>query len=435
MQRRYRQLVVEHLSPAERLASGLRALPGVAKAFASTQAAWRFYDNPRVMLRTLAQPLIARAREGISQHCDHFVLVIHDWSQLHYNNHPSKADRTSLSQSRDWGYELQTALVVSDRDGQPIAPIYLGVRGADGVHCSSSWRVRQPLSQLDELAPTMEFVEQQDWGKPTVHIVDREADSVAHYRSWSQKPDCCFLVRANNRRQVEHESQQRTLLAISEVLRQRNAFQFTRDVLHQGKKVKQWVAETSVTLINPARPHRQDGQPRRSVPGPPLTLRLVISEVRNAEGKVLAVWLLLTNAPASVTAARIALWYYWRWQIESYFKLLKSAGHQVEQWQQETAEAIAKRLLVVSMACVVVWQLASSQAPQAESFRRLLVRLSGRQMKRGKPFTAPAMLAGLWVLLSMLRVLENYDVEHIRYLAQHMLADVRAGPACASKLV
>jgi hypothetical protein len=31
--------------------------------------------------------------------------------------------------------------------------------------------------------------------------------------------------------------------------------------------------------------------------------------------------------------------------IESFFKLLKSAGPYVEHWQQETAEAVAKRLL------------------------------------------------------------------------------------------
>jgi len=53
---------------------------------------------------------------------------------------------------------------------------------------------------------------------------------------------------------------------------------------------------------------------------------------------------------------------------QSFFKLLKSAGHQVEHWQQETAEAIAKRLLVATMACVVVWQLARSAEPEASAF-------------------------------------------------------------------
>jgi hypothetical protein len=46
--------------------------------------------------------------------------------------------------------------------------------------------------------------------------------------------------------------------------------------------------------------------------------------------------------------------------------------------------------------------------------RRLLVRLSGRQMRWGKEATAPALLAGLWVLLAMLGVLEDHSVEELR---------------------
>jgi IS4 transposase len=43
------------------------------------------------------------------------------------------------------------------------------------------------------------------------------------------------------------------------------------------------------------------------------------------DGEVLAEWLLLSNIK-DVDAATLALWYYWRWQIECFFKLLKSAG-------------------------------------------------------------------------------------------------------------
>jgi hypothetical protein len=103
--------------------------------------------------------------------------------------------------------------------------------------------------------------------------------------------------------------------------------------------------------------------------------------------------------------------------IESVFKLLKSAGHHVEHWQQETAEAIATRLLVATMACVVVWQLAGSEEPEANAWRQRLVRLSGRPMKWGTAFTAPALLAGLGILLVMLEVVEQYDIEEIQRLA------------------
>ena len=359
---------------------------------------------------------------------------MHDWSHLHYPAHSSKEDRIPLGNSRDLGYEMQSALLVSDRTGQPLAPISISLQAADGVHCSRSWTVRAPVSQLDELQPVMDFVAQRRLAKPAVHILDAEADSVGHYRSWSAAGHF-FLVRADDRL-VQHEGQMRRFSEIRQLLWQRQAFRHTREVTCRGKRGQQWVAETTVTLTRPATPQRRDGQPRRKIPGKPLTLRLVISVIQGLDGeKNLAVWFLLTNVPEQVEAAEITLWYYWRWDIESYFKLLKSAGQQLEHWQQETAVAVARRLLVASMACVVVWHVARQTTPEAEQLRTLLVRLSGRQMGYGKDFTMPALLAGLWVLLSMLSVLEQHDVEHLRRLAQLVLGDPRAGPETASREV
>ena len=150
------------------------------------------------------------------------------------------------------------------------------------------------------------------------------------------------------------------------------------------------------------------------VPGPPLRLRLVVSRVCDATGRTLAVWYLLTNVPAEVDTATVALWYYWRWRIESLFKLLKGAGQQVEHWKQPCGEAIAKRLVVAAMACALVWRLQEDPSSSAATLRQLLVRLSGRQQKWGRPATAPALLAGLWVLLAMLAVLEEHSVEDLR---------------------
>lgn len=133
---------------------------------------------------------------------------------------------------------------------------------------------------------------------------------------------------------------------------------------------------------------------------------------------MLAQWLLLSNVPATVDAGRLALWDYWRWRIESFFKLLKGAGQQVEHWPQESAGAVARRLLVVSAALVLVWQLGRAESPAAAELRTVLVRLSGRQIRRGRGWTTPALLEGVWVLLAMLELLEHYDLSHLRQLAE-----------------
>ena len=372
--------------------------------------------------------MLEAGRQEAAAHCNQFVLVLHDWSLLRYGNHASKADRVALSSThKPDGYELYSAILASDRDGLPLAPAVLSLRAADGVHCSRCDWVRTPASPLDELDPAMSFIEEQRLPFPLVHVIDAEADSVWHYRQWTQRPDRLFVVRCDDRI-ATFEGHECRFSAIRQQQLKANAFRKTRPVRYRGRAAEQWIAEVSVTLTRPAQRNRPGRGDRQRIPGPPVTLRLIISEVRDAQGQVLAIWYLLSNVPAEQDAATIALWYYWRWTIESYFKLLKSAGMHAESWQQETAAAIARRLLVASMACVCVWRLAHSTHPQADATRRLLVRLSGRQMKHRCAFTLPAMLAGLWSLLAMLEVLETHSVDELRELAELVMPHLAKKP-------
>jgi hypothetical protein len=198
-----------------------------------------------------------------------------------------------------------------------------------------------------------------------------------------------------------------------------------RQVSYLGTPCYQWVAETDVVLVRAAKPSQKKGK-KPVVPGPPVPARLVVSRIVSEDGEMVAQWLLLTNV-LDVEAATIALWYYWRWSIESFFKLLKSAGHHLESWQQESALAIAKRLLVASMACVTVWAIAADTSPQGVELQAFLIKLSGRQMRRQKRVTHPALLAGLWVFLSMLEVLQAYsadELEGLKTTARKFLAGV-----------
>jgi hypothetical protein len=416
LQRRYDQLVQEHVAPLHDVAAGLRAVPGLAHSFASTQAAWRFWANPRTDLKTLAQPLLEAARAAVPAECLDYALVVHDWSQLHYNGHPSKHDRVDLAHAKDQGYELQTALLLSDQDGQPIAPLCQDLRGSAGVYSTRRLRVVLPPAKLDRLAPVLRFVHDLNLGRPAVHLIDREADSVDHYRRWDRQGRL-LVIRADECRRVSHQGHSRLLPEVVADLHAHGAFCDTREVVYHGAPARQWVAEAEVVLDRPGR--HQHSRIRK--PGQALRLRLVVAQVRDAAGALLAQWLLLSNVPAEVPAAQVALWYYWRWRVETYFKLLKSAGLHLEQWQQETALAVAKRLTVASMACVLVWRVARSERPEGQALRDVLVRLSGRQVRRGDGFTEPALLAGLYLLLHTLEVLEHYDPHELRRLLDAVL--------------
>jgi hypothetical protein len=317
-------------------------------------------------------------------------------------------------------------------DGSPIAPLGLVLGAPEGVHTTGTDRPPPPPSRLDRLGPVMRHASGLlgGLGKEPVFLIDREADSVGHYRRWHRRGHR-FVVRADAKRRVLHEGRGRTPRRVLTLLRRRGALRFARGARFKGGPARQFVGETGVVLHRPARTHRVDrrtGRPvHRDVPGEPLALRLVVSELRDGRtGAVLATWLLLTNLPPGVPAATVALWYYWRWRIESYHKLLKGAGQPAECWQQETAAAPARRLAVSSMAAAVAWGLARDRRPQARRLRELLVRLSGRQMKwvkgRGRAaFTEPALMAGLGVLLPMLELLEYADPRDLRGLVQAAL--------------
>jgi hypothetical protein len=420
---------MSHLSPLHHVAAGLRALPEVSQPFAATQAAWRFYANAQVSLPRLAAPLIEAARDGVSHGCDSHTLIVLDWSNLHYGKHAAKADRVELSGRHDLGYELLTALAVSDRDGSPLAPVCLELRAQDGLHTTRQGTLGQPLSPLDGLEPVMAHVDALGLGRRPVYIIDREADSVGLYRQCAAEGRL-LLVRADDTRLVIHDGRENQLIDVAKNMSKGDRLGFTGQVLVKGQKARQYVGQSMVILHRPARTHRMVGKGKKrravhvNIPGPPITLRLVVSEIRAQNGKLLARWLLLSNAPAEVSGATLAVWYYWRWQIESYHKLLKGAGLQIEHWLQDDAAALSKRLAVAAMAAVVVWRLARDQRPQAHEMRTTLVRLSGRQIKRGKNrpnFTEPALLAGLGALLPMLYLLELYSPAQLRRLAQATL--------------
>ena len=410
--KRWLILVRAQMKVSSPLAAGVGVLPSSTQALAATQAAWRFYNNQRVTLAELVEPLREYARERVAVSAAPFVLVAHDWSKLSFPGHEFRRDMAELSSEADVGYEVTAALAIDGGNGAPLAPVELHLKTKDGL-LSTREPEPPPVAHLEQVLPTLEASRDWKFDKPIVHVIDREADSVGHWRQWDAAGHK-LLIRADDR-VVCWEDRHVKLSDIRKELRQRGAYQDAGAALSHGRKARLRVAETTIVLDRPAR--TMIGKKQVSVPGLPLVMRLIVTRVEDEHGKLLAEWLLLSNVPAEwADAAHLARCYYWRWRIETYFKLLKSHGLQLEDWRQETGSAIARRLLVGSMACVTVWQLLADDSAPATQLKNVLVRLSGRQMRRTKPHTAPALLAGLWMLLSMFDVLQEHDLNALKSL-------------------
>ncbi len=85
--------------------------------------------------------------------------------------------------------------------------------------------------------------------------------------------------------------------------------------------------------------------------------------------------------------------------------MLKQQGLQAEDWQQESALAITKRLMIATQACVFVWQLQHDDSSESIKTQKFLVRLSGRQMKKNRAIMPSALLDGLWFFLSTMSLM------------------------------
>ena len=93
----------------------------------------------------------------------------------------------------------------------------------------------------------------------------------------------------------------------------------------------------------------------------------------------------------------------------------------MEEWRQRTGPGLLRKLLVALAGCVSVWRLQARDDASAEWLKELLMRLSGRQVKRSVPVTTAGLLAGLWVWQSASAVIGDTGQDTVeRLIADHL---------------
>ncbi len=384
------------------------------------QASWRFYNNENVDVQELFGLVEAQSEEAVKKIEGDYVLVAHDWSWLDYRGHKAKEDlivRNNQSNTRSVGYDLQTSLLIDSNDGSALAPAILNLKTARKIHSTYRNDLKPELGHLQELSMRCAYLEGISHDKQLVHIADREADSILFMRQL-QDENARFLIRVKTNAGV-YWNDKKTDIRQKELAKELGLGQEVGWVQYHKKRARLFVSECDVTIT---RPHHQriiDEEGKRKslrIPGEPVSARFVVSRVVDAQGEVLATWMLISNLTHEVSAQTISRWYYYRWRIESYFKLLKTTGFNLEKWQQEKPEALFKRLLVVSYAIVLVYKLANDDSEEGKKIRAFLVKLSGKLMAYGTEYTLPALLTGLWVFLRMMDVLKNFSIDELNEL-------------------
>ena len=406
-------ILLAHLLKGDTGDSGGPATVGSSVPWAHSVGAFRFWNNPKVSLRGLYEPCRAALAQIIPRGARCYVA--HDFSVLDYSGHLAKADRVRVGDAFGLGYDLYSALVI-DAQGRPRGPVLQELRSEQGVWSSEA---DAPLPFVDHLGQAdrgVEVIRKRLPDREVVHIYDAEFDDIALQRNLHRgEHDDHSIIRAQHMgRQVLHEGKRCTLEQAVETITLKRMGRLPVRTPQGEVAHTQWVGETSVVFDGLSyRGRHRPGFKKR--PGEPLTVRVVVSELRAPGHKTLRWVLLTTQSDEAVAVARA---YYWRWRVERLFYFLK-VGFRLESWRQESSAAIARRLALTSLAAMALYQLQAlaegktAAAKEARDTMKWVATRGGWLGRKRDPLGPVVLMRGMRVVIAALSLLEQDGIEEL----------------------
>jgi len=398
-------------------ASGLGRLIDNNKSFAQVQGAWRFYKNERVKIEDLNRPILEIGKDEIEKNCDKYVLMMTDWSHINYLKHKTKKELIKKSNGngkKQKGYELQTTIAVSDKTGEPLFPVVQNLKTSENVLSTYNHDLDISLDHFEEFEKRAEWIKENiQTEHKKVHIIDREGDVAGLYRHLDKQNEK-FLIRGKTVVNIYNPKDKENWKQ-GELAKSLDKGKKFKRIKYYGKNVDIYVNDIDVEMRRDTTKKKTNKNGKDSstrTKGNAIKVKLVVSKLIDSNNNIVATWILITNI-SDVPSTTIAQWYYYRWKIESFFKLLKSSGFFMESWQEQNPLGIFKKLLVTSFCSILVWKINNNCQKETIKFKEFLVRLSGRGLECKKKSTLPSILAGLWIFLQMMDTLKYYEKEKL----------------------
>lgn len=325
------------------------SIPAACGGWHETRAAYRLFDHDAVTAQAVLAPHIACTVERMGAHPR--VLCIEDTSELDYTGKPSMQGLGPLNLETRQGLYLHPTLAVTpERLCLGLLNVHRWVRepgrlGQD-KDPKRALEEKESVRWVDGYRRVDELTEQLPNTRLT-YVADREADIYDVFVE-APCPDTAadWLVRGQHDRVLANGQTLRQYVAEAPVL---TATTFERPASHgvTARTVHQELRAVRVTLPAPRRPDR-------TLPAVDITV-LLASEPQPPAGEEPVEWLLLTNLPVDTPAQALEKiqWYLCRWQIEVYFRILKS-GCRIEKLQLETRARLEPAL---ALYMIVAWRV------------------------------------------------------------------------------
>lgn len=336
--------------------------------WASTQAAYRLFDNDKASPEAIREPHIAATVKRMVA-CGGPVLVAQDTVFFSYGQHPKTRGLGPIGKSNaahDRGLIMHNALAFT-ASGVPLGILSQTIWARDEVPDEQFVEkvLRLQCTAIEEkesskwLVALRETVARAPRGAHVVTIADRESDFF-EFLSAAKELGARYVIRARRDRKLVPEESEGWETMIEALAAAPVLGSLQVAIPGNGKrKARSATIDVKVTQAM-IRPPQRRGHARDSGSSEPITVQ-VIGATENAppEGEEAVSWVLLTNLPVAdfQAACEKVQWYAKRWGIETWHKVLKS-GCKVEDCLLETAERLSRYLTVFSIIAVRLMHVA-----------------------------------------------------------------------------
>lgn len=327
--------------------------------WASTQAAYRLFDNPKASPAAILEPHIQQTVQRMAAHGGP-VLVVQDTVYFSYGQHPQTRGLGPIGKSnsaREHGLIMHNALAFSV-SGVPLGILSQSIWARQAVpeegYQEKIERLQcTPIQEKESvkwLRALHETVERAPPGVEVVTLADRESDFF-EFLTQAQEERALFVIRARCDRKLVAEDSDDNRSLLEAYAHAPACGHLTVQIPGNGRrKARRARVEVRVAQVTIKPPHRR-GQAKASGSTEPITVNLVAATETAAPANTDPIsWVLLTNLPVNgfAAAAEKIHWYAKRWGIETWHKVLKS-GCKVEDCMLEQAQRLKRYLALFSI--------------------------------------------------------------------------------------
>lgn len=332
------------------------SIPQANQDWATTKAAYRFFDNAKVSSEKILEPhqrqTVLRANQ------QSVILAVQDSTTFNFGERSSETGLGAIKLRADkaLGFHLHTTLAMTS-EGLPLGILQFNTWSRTEEHMQKlkdekrreSFRWEESVINCRDLLSSDTKI---------VHIGDRESDIFDLYQT-AEKLGQFFCIRARAHRTIEHKDTRYQYLlellwdtpaqgSITIDLPKKKESKTYKEATRSSRKVEVLISFVKVTLKSKARGRKVaetiDCYAVYAVEKDPPPL-----------GEDRIEWVLATNIPVLTIEDAIERvnWYKKRWEIELFHKILKS-GCRVEMRKLEHYDRLVNFIALMS---IIAWRI------------------------------------------------------------------------------